>query len=163
MTDKTPRPSFQPAPRPRPINPAGSAEALQEATRDLGFTRKTSPEEATPPEAQASVAAPAKPALAPAPAPVIAPRAAQPALVGPNPVAKIAPKPKTAKVEPAPSYEDRETSIKFAISDELSTALKLDAVQRRVTVKYIILEALAEKGYPIDLVNLPQDGRRARK
>ena len=158
MTDKKPLPSFQPAPRPRPINPAGSAEALQEATRDLGFTRKTSAEEAAPPEAQAPVAAPAKPVLAPAPAPVVQPRAAEPVAI-----AKAAPKPKPAKAEPTSAFEDRETSIKFAISDELSTALKLDAVQRRVTVKYIILEALAAKGYPIDLVNLPQDGRRVKK
>lgn len=160
MTDKTTRPSFQPAPRPRPINPAGGAEALQEATRDLGFTRKTSAEEVAPPEAQVSFAAPAQPAPAPATAsaPIMAPQTATPAVV-----AKAASKSKPPKVEPTSAFEDRETSIKFAISDELSTALKLDAVQRRVTVKYIILEALAAKGYPIDLVNLPQDGRRAKK
>ena len=36
-------------------------------------------------------------------------------------------------------------------------------IKRRATVKYLVLEALAEKGYPVDLASLPQDGRRLRK
>lgn len=153
-----PKSTFMPAPRPKAINDPEATRALQEATADLGFSRKTSAEDAAPAMAQAPATS-ATPTAAPTPAtPVAPPKAAEAASI-----AKVAPRPKVVKVEPAPAFDERETSIKFAISDELSTALKLDAVQRRVTVKYIILEALAAKGYPIDLVNLPQDGRRAKK
>ncbi|PVM88605.1 hypothetical protein [Caulobacter endophyticus] len=158
MTEKTVRPAFQPAPRPRPINDAGSAEALRKATEDLGFARTTS----APP----SAAAPA-PAEAPSEAkstPVaVAPPPPAPKLASVAPVARPASKAKPVKPAPAADFSDRETSLKFAIDDELSTALKLDAVRRRVTVKYLVLEALAEKGYPVDLANLPEDGRRIRK
>ncbi|GGL35857.1 hypothetical protein [Caulobacter rhizosphaerae] len=148
MNDKTVRPTFQPAPRPRPINDAGSTEALRKATEDLGFARTTS--------------APA------APSPTLVQPAAEPvAPLAPKVVAAPAPravaKPKTARPAPAADFSDRETSLKFVIDDALSTALKLDAVRRRVTVKYLVLEALAEKGYPVDLANLHEDGRRLRK
>jgi len=32
-----------------------------------------------------------------------------------------------------------------------------------VTVKYLFLEALAAKGYPVNLAQQPEDGRRVRK
>jgi hypothetical protein len=79
------------------------------------------------------------------------------------PAPRAAPKPKAVKPAPATDFSDRETSLKFVIDDELSTALKLDAVRRRVTVKFLVLEALAEKGYPVDMATLHEDGRRVRK
>jgi hypothetical protein len=36
------------------------------------------------------------------------------------------------------------------------------ALKRRVTVKFLVLEALAAKGYAIDLDAIPEDGRRLR-
>lgn len=158
MTDKTVRPAFQPAPRPRPINDAGSTEALRKATEDLGFARTTSAP-ASAVEAPAA-AAPAATKLEPVAAMVPAPA---PRVAAAIPAPRAAPKPKTIKAAPVSDFSDRETSLKFGIDDALSTALKLDAVKRRVTVKYLVLEALAEKGYPVDLANLPEDGRRVRK
>jgi hypothetical protein len=157
MTDKTVRPAFQPAPRPRPINDAGSTEALRKATEDLGFARTTSAP-ASLAEAPAPVVARTEPVAAIAPAPAPASKVAS-AL----PTPRAASKPKPVKAALVSDFSDRETSLKFAIDDALSTALKLDAVKRRVTVKYLVLEALAEKGYPVDLANLPEDGRRMRK
>ncbi|EJL38469.1 hypothetical protein PMI01_00036 [Caulobacter sp. AP07] len=158
MTEKVARPVFQPAPRPRPINDGAATEALKEATRDLGFGRASSGESAAEP-----VAKPAPPAPA-APAPVAV--RPEPARAEP---ARADPKLKAAK--PVPSAPpavaiggaERATSIKFEIDDALSTALKFEALRRRVTVKYLILEALAAKDFPVDLANLPADGRRVRK
>lgn len=158
MTDKTTRPAFQPAPRPRPINDAGSAEALRKATEDLGFNRTTSaPASAT--ETALAPVAKLEPALsASASAPASAPK-----LAAAPPAPRAATKSKAVKPAPAPDFSERETSLKFTIDDELSTALKLEGVNRRVTVKFLVLEALAEKGYPVDLATLQEDGRRARK
>lgn len=152
MTDKTARPLFQPAPRPRPLNDAAATEALKKVTEDVGFNRPTSAPAAT-----------AEPNLAPAAKPEIAAPAPAPKVLAAAPAPRAAPKAKAAKPVPASAFADRETSLKFVIDDELSTALKLDAVRRRVTVKFLVLEALAEKGYPVDLATLPEDGRRARK
>lgn len=152
MTDKTIRPAFQPAPRPRPINDAGSTEALRKATEDLGFNRPTS----APAAVSAAAATPVVGGQALRPEPVVVADA-------PAPAPRVVPKAKPAKPAPVIAFAERETSLKFVIDDELSTALKLDAVKRRVTVRYLVLEALAEKGYPVDLANLPEDGRRIRK
>lgn len=159
MTDKTARPIFQPAPRPQRINDAGSAEALRKATVDLGFNRTTSaPASVTEPAAAPAAVIPAPAPSSPTPAPAPGPK-----VVTAAPAPRAVPKPKVAKPAPATDFSDRETSLKFVIDDELSTALKMDAVKRRVTVKYLVLEALAEKGYPVDLANMPEDGRRVRK
>lgn len=162
MTDKTARPIFQPAPRPQRINDAGTAEALRKATEDLGFNRTTSAPASATETALTPVdkvqPAPSAPASAPASAPSPAPKVAAAA-----PAPRAAPKPKAVKPAPAPDFSERETSLKFTIDDELSTALKLEGVNRRVTVKFLVLEALAEKGYPVDLDTLHEDGRRARK
>ncbi|MGE7157534.1 hypothetical protein ACQKJ1_27955 [Methylorubrum rhodesianum] len=42
------------------------------------------------------------------------------------------------------------------------TELRQAALNRRVTVKYLVLEALAAKGYKVDLNAVPEDGRRNR-
>lgn len=158
MTDKTIRPAFQPAPRPRPLNDAGSTEALRKATEDLGFNRPTSAPAAGT-QAAVTGALGAEPiGVAEAPAAAPEPKGAASA-----PAPRVVPKAKPAKPAPVIAFAERETSLKFVIDDELSTALKLDAVKRRVTVRYLVLEALAEKGYPVDLANLPEDGRRIRK
>lgn len=165
MTEKTVRPAFQPAPRPRPINDAGSAEALRKATEDLGFARTTSApaSAAEGPVRVAPVVDSVVDSAAPPPEPVAVASSAAPKVAAAAPTPRTASKPKPVKPAPVSDFSDRETSLKFGIGDELSTALKLDAVKRRVTVKYLVLEALAEKGYPVDLANLPEDGRRVRK
>jgi hypothetical protein len=56
----------------------------------------------------------------------------------------------------------RSSALKFDVQDDLWTALRRAAIDRRVTVKYLVLEALSEKGYPVDLAEVPEDGRRLR-
>ena len=151
MTKSTPI-QFQPAPRPQPrVSPEQSRE-LAEAARDLGFGRTTtSPAAEDPPPAAAEAAA--APIQAPKPAavpnPTSAPRAAVP-ISTPQPFARAAQTPK------------RGPALKFDVPDEVWTALRREALNRRVTVKYLVLEALAEKGYEVDLSAVPEDGRRLR-
>lgn len=54
------------------------------------------------------------------------------------------------------------SALKFEVPDEVWTALRQEALNRRVTVKYLVLEALAAKGYNVDLSAVPEDGRRLR-
>ncbi|MFK5600681.1 hypothetical protein ACFZ8E_27430 [Methylobacterium sp. HMF5984] len=54
------------------------------------------------------------------------------------------------------------SALKFEVPDEVWTALRQEALNRRVTVKYLVLEALAAKGYNVDLSAVPEDGRRIR-
>ena len=54
------------------------------------------------------------------------------------------------------------SALKFEVPDEVWTALRQEALNRRVTVKYLVLEALAAKGYNVDLTAVPEDGRRIR-
>lgn len=163
MTSKTPPPNFFPAPRPRPINEPGMTEALDNATRDLGFGRPTSspatdapafPGEPAP--APTSIAAVAAPAPRPsAPQPKTRPAASKPA-AKPAPVVKVA--------TMAPFDDDgRLPSLRVEITHELWDALRMRALQRRVTVKYLVYEALAAQGFDIDLNDIPEDGRRRRK
>lgn len=153
MTDKTVRPQFQPAPRPRPLNDGATTQALREATRDLGFGRTSSDLSSKAPE---PAPRPEPTILAPPPPPpqdLAARPEPKPRVVKPAPVAPVA----------AAQAADRNTSIKFEIDEALATALKYEAVRRRVTVKYLILEALAAKDFPVDLASQPEDGRRIRK
>ncbi|MBV9509572.1 MAG: hypothetical protein JO303_04745 [Caulobacteraceae bacterium] len=149
---KSPQPAFQPAPRPQPRVSPEQTKELAAATRDLGFGRTT-----TAPEA-----AGAAPVVAePVPAPVETPK---PALAEPK--ARPAPRAASARapakaVDPDPAPR-RGPALKFDVPDELWTALRRVALDRRVTVKYLVLEALAEKGYDVDLAAVPEDGRRLR-
>jgi hypothetical protein len=115
------KPTFQPAPRPRPRISAEDAQQLATATGDLGFTRSSSA-----PQAQSEA---------------------------PPPVTQ-APK---APIAPA-----KGTALKFEVPDAVWIALRQEALNRRVTVKYLVLEALAAKGYSVDLSAVPEDGRRIR-
>lgn len=54
------------------------------------------------------------------------------------------------------------SSLKFDVPTDLWTALKIDAAKRRVTVRYLVLEALSKHGYDVDLDAIPEDGRRQR-
>jgi hypothetical protein len=126
------KPAFQPAPRPRPRISPEDAQQLAVATSDLGFTRPSSAPEA---RAEEPPPAPVEPALAAGPA---------------------AQEPKT------PIAPVKGTALKFEVPDQVWTALRQEALNRRVTVKYLVLEALAAKGYNVDLAAVPEDGRRLR-
>jgi hypothetical protein len=53
-------------------------------------------------------------------------------------------------------------TLKVAIPDGIWNKLRHEALNRRVTVKYLVLEALAAKGYDLDLATIAEDGRRLR-
>lgn len=130
---KKPEPfAFQPAPRPQTRLTAADAARLSEAAADLGFAR---------PVSAGAEAGPAAGKAEPAP------RA--PSKAGPASAAKSA---------GAPAM----TALKIEAPEAVWTSLKLEAVRRRVTVRFLILEALARQGYEIDLADVPQDGRRLR-
>lgn len=125
--------TFQPAPRAQPR--AVTPEVVEEltgATAGLGFSRPSS-------------APAAEQGLRPA---------AQPARE------KATTKPK----RPAPlAVNDAPlSSLKFDVPAELWTKLKIEAATRRVTVRYLVLEALSLQGYEVDLDAIPEDGRRQR-
>jgi hypothetical protein len=126
------KPAFQPAPRPRPRISPEDAQQLAVATSDLGFTRPSSAPEA---RAEEPVPPPAEPAPAATP---------------------------TAQEPKAPLAPVKGTALKFEVPDPVWTALRQEALNRRVTVKYLVLEALAAKGYNVDLSAVPEDGRRLR-
>ena len=122
------KPSFQPAPRPRPRTSPEDAQQLAAATGDLGFTRASNAPEA----AEVIIAATQDPVSAVP-------------LVPKTPVAPV-----------------KGVALKFEVPDEVWVALRQEALNRRVTVKYLVLEALAAKGYSVDLTAIPEDGRRLR-
>ena len=126
------KPAFQPAPRPRPRISPEDAQQLAVATSDLGFTRPSSA-----PEARAEEPVPPPAEIVPTAVPV-------------------AQEPKT------PIAPVKGTALKFEVPDPVWTALRQEALNRRVTVKYLVLEALAAKGYNVDLAAVPEDGRRLR-
>ena len=135
---KKPAPlAFQPAPRPQARLSAADAARLSEAAADLGFTRPVSVAEPAQGAAKAEAGRPARRA----------------------PAARAAAPPKPAAPEPNPGPM---ASLKIEVPDKAWVSLKLEAVRRRVTVRFLILEALARQGYEIDLAEVPQDGRRLR-
>ena len=73
-----------------------------------------------------------------------------------EPAAAVAQGPKS------PIASTKGVALKFEVPDEVWTALRQGALNRRVTVKYLVLEALAAKGYNVDLAAIPEDGRRIR-
>lgn len=138
--------TFQPAPRPQARLSDEDAVRLAEASADLGFTRPISA-----PEPQAP-AARSKPDTPPASASL-------------TPAGfEAAPRPRLRRQanKPAPTEVIDHTSLKIDVPDAVWTSLKLEAVRRRVTVKFLVLEALARQGYEIDLDKVPEDGRRLR-
>src|SRR5688500_8693579 len=70
-----------------------------------------------------------------------------------------APTPQAPKSPIAPA---KGAALKFEVPDGVWLALRQEALNRRVTVKYLVLEALAAKGYNVDLSAVPEDGRRIR-
>lgn len=145
MTSKPTAFAFQPAPRPQPRASPEQTRELNAATADLGFGRTTSP----------PASEPASPEAAKDLSPAATPKAKSAAVVQPAPRASHSP---AAASEPA----RRSPALKFDVPDAVWQALRHEALNRRVTVKYLVLEALADKGYQVDLSAVPEDGRRLR-
>jgi hypothetical protein len=83
----------------------------------------------------------------------------------PQPAVKPAPTPPatlTAEPKAGEAALRKPAALKFDVPDELWDDLRMAAIRRRVTVKYLVLEALEAKGYAVDLSAIPEDGRRLR-
>lgn len=148
MSSKPSGLAFQPAPRPHSRLSPADAERLADATADLGFSRASSA-----PETAAPAAAAPEPEMAPAPV-VSRPSSRQAA-------PRLA-RSRSAKTPTPATAHAGGPALKFDVPDEVWTALKMEAIKRRVTVRYLVLEALARVGYAVDLAAVPEDGRRLR-
>ncbi|MGU3363165.1 hypothetical protein ACLBWX_23065 [Methylobacterium sp. M6A4_1b] len=130
------KPPFLPSPRPRPHTSPEDARQLAAATRDLGFTRASS-------------------------APQMPPAAAR-IFDEPQPAEATESVPAAPTKARASTRRPKAAVLKIEVPDPVWTALRQEALDRRVTVKYLVLEALAAKGYAFDLSAIPKDGRRLR-
>ncbi len=63
---------------------------------------------------------------------------------------------------PKRAVASAEVSLKVMVPRELAIMLRQEAAVKGVTVRYLILAALAAQGYDIDLSRIPEDGRRLR-
>ena len=64
--------------------------------------------------------------------------------------------------DPAPPPMSPCKSFNLSVPDYLFEELGMQAVKRRVTKRYLILEALAKAGFTIEPQDLEEDGRRRR-
>lgn len=84
--------------------------------------------------------------------------------------ASSAPVPEARPAKPVPPTKGQEpkrelaqdASIKLTVPASVGKQLRQRALDRGVTVRYLILEALAAQGVDIDLASIPEDGRRIR-
>jgi len=131
------KPPFLPSPRPRPHTSPEDARQLAAATGDLGFTRASSAPQDSP--------------------------AATRILDEPRPAEATETVPsRPTKARASAKRRVKAPVLKVEVPDPVWKALRQEALDRRVTVKYLILEALAAKGYAFDLSSIPKDGRRLR-
>lgn len=142
----TQKPAFMPAPRPASHVSPQDAQKLIEGTADLGFARqggaaggKGSIERDGNSSEQVS-------------AHTLTPRKAN------NPEHE-------RKAEVKNDASDRKTDnqiLRLDVPLAVWRSLKLASVDRRVSVRYLVMEALEKAGYDVDLGNVAQDGRRDR-
>jgi hypothetical protein len=149
MTEKATALIFGPAPRPKPRVSQALADQLSAETADLGFGRASSP-----PAAEPGPSPPDEPLEALSPAPQ--PRAPAVRLGAPSKARASTP------ARPRPAAVGGSASLKFEVPGDLWTEMKVEAAKRRVTVKYLVLEALSKQGFDVDLEAVPEDGRRLR-
>jgi hypothetical protein len=157
--------AFMPSPRPRPRTSPEDAQLLAAATGDLGFTRASNaPEAAGKPRPKPSKAQEPKTPLAPLDGAVAEDASAQDVLAQDASPEEISAKESPTKEIPVKQAgpAPRASSLKFEVPDQVWFALRQEALNRRVTVRYLVLEALAAKGYAVDLSAVPEDGRRLR-
>ena len=155
------KPMFMPAPRPTSRISPEDAKKLVEGSADLGFDRVSG----GAPRAGLDVL-PDPPAVKPQAFSVpettkVAQSASTPAAVK----AEKRPKPEKGRDERMngePIIGVFPQTLRVDVPDELWTALKMASIQRKTSVKYLMLEALDKAGYPVDLDAIPEDGRRLR-
>lgn len=84
-----------------------------------------------------------------------------------RPTPEVPATPELSHASPSPPLPKRASAqkgpaLKFSIPEEVWTELRQRALDERVTVKFLVLRALARDGFAIDLDNVPEDGRRVR-
>ena len=67
--------------------------------------------------------------------------------------------PRQTSTDQAPSPRK---PLSLEVPDYLATRLKVDAAQQSVTVRHLVLSALADAGYEIKTIDMDEDGRRLR-
>jgi len=70
--------------------------------------------------------------------------------------------PAPAPSPPIPPTMSPCRSFNLSVPDYLFDELGMQAVKRRVTKRYLILEALAKTGFTVETQDLEEDGRRRR-
>ena len=100
-----------------------------------------------------------------------------PTLVNPKtetpPEARIVPAPAAAEISPPPKKPAKATPheatprsrmkpLKIELPDYTWIALKKRTAEEMVSLRYFIMEALREKGIPINDIDMVEDGRRFR-
>jgi hypothetical protein len=151
MADLSAKPLFMPAPRPSPRTSGAQAEALLAASADLGFARPT---QAAPDGTKPSSDG-AKRDQTGAKARDPAPKTA--ALETKSAVERGAPRP----IDAADPF-GRALPLRLDVPEDLWRDLKIKAAERRVTVRWLVLEALEQAGYAVATGAIPEDGRRVR-
>jgi hypothetical protein len=63
---------------------------------------------------------------------------------------------------PKGTLGEQEVPLKVMVPKSRAVELRQTAAGQGVTVRYLILAALAAQGYALDLTTIPEDGRRNR-
>ena len=142
-----------PAPRPTQRLSAEDATNLKESSADLGFARPMDnsnsglkPQTAKPPNVHLTGAQPSQ-------APKKSDIPSSPSRVA---IAGM------AKVRAAEDLFGNAQPLRLDVPQDLWLDLKVTAAKRRVSVRWLVLEALEKAGYDVSLSAIPEDGRRVR-
>jgi len=89
----------------------------------------------------------------------------EPIAADPAPIAAPAPQAVPAPAAAPAMYDGPVSPLRLEVPDLIWLALKMESAKRKVSVKYLVIEALAAKGYAegLDLSLVPEDGRRGTK
>lgn len=152
-TSKPATPMFMPAPRPTQRLSPEDASRLNEVSADLGFARPMSDSGASPKLQTTKLPnehLPQTRAPANAVKPVKSKSLSTVAAAG------------AAKARPSEDLFGNAQPLRLDIPQDLWLDLKVAAAKRRVSVRWLVLEALEKAGYDVSLNNIPEDGRRVR-
>jgi hypothetical protein len=156
MTTTIPKPitpQFMPAPRPTQRLSAEDATRLKESSADLGFARPMDqsdltkkPQTTKQPNVHLTTALPSQ-------TPKKSDTSSSPSRVAIAGMAKVrAPEDLFGNAQP----------LRLDVPQDLWFDLKITAAKRRVSVRWLVLEALEKAGYDVSLSAIPEDGRRVR-
>ena len=150
---KSTTPMFMPAPRPTQRLSAEDASRLNEVSADLGFARPMGNSGASP---KLQTAKPSNVHL-----PKIDTKAKTIKSEKSKSLSNVAAA-GAAKVRPSEDLFGNAQPLRLDVPQDLWLDLKVAAAKRRVSVRWLVLEALEQAGYDVSLNDIPEDGRRVR-